>query len=366
MQRVPNMGSLLQSYSLKKILESLGHEVHFIDIEKRESDDLILKNEGRRNIFSEESESRGFFQKFKKIDKYTINRLRIKRRSKLQDMEFERFRKQILNISDDDNEQQYDTCVIGSDEVFNCLTNDNWGFTSQLFGNVRQAERVITYAASCGSAKINDVPNRVQNAIRDAFGRVSAFSVRDNNTQIFVESLTDKKVQIHLDPVLVGNFDEEINACGKLDLPQHYCIIYSYYNRIHMKDEIQKIETFCKENNLIPVAVGAPQMWISKYPILTPFETLLAFKGADYVITDTFHGTIFAAKYAKTFATMVRSSNSNKLDDLLIRLNLTSHKITDFSELNLDGVEFKNNPAELEGMVSGELSRTRSYLTESC
>lgn len=46
MQKVPNMGSLLQSYSLKKILESMGHEVHFIDIEKRNSDDELLNGGG--------------------------------------------------------------------------------------------------------------------------------------------------------------------------------------------------------------------------------------------------------------------------------------------------------------------------------
>ena len=34
MQRVQNFGSLLQSYSLKKMLEELGAEVHFIDIKK--------------------------------------------------------------------------------------------------------------------------------------------------------------------------------------------------------------------------------------------------------------------------------------------------------------------------------------------
>ena len=36
MQKVDNIGSLLQSYSLKKILEKEGNTVIFIDIEKNE------------------------------------------------------------------------------------------------------------------------------------------------------------------------------------------------------------------------------------------------------------------------------------------------------------------------------------------
>ena len=34
MQRIDNYGSLLQSYALKSMLESLGHEVGFVDIRK--------------------------------------------------------------------------------------------------------------------------------------------------------------------------------------------------------------------------------------------------------------------------------------------------------------------------------------------
>lgn len=37
-----NMGSLLQSYALKTTIERLGHQVEFIDIEKREDDYKLL------------------------------------------------------------------------------------------------------------------------------------------------------------------------------------------------------------------------------------------------------------------------------------------------------------------------------------
>lgn len=366
MQKVPNMGSLLQSYSLKKILESLGHDVHFIDIERKEADNLILEKEGKKNVFFAEAESRGGLSKLKKIDRYTINRLRIKRQAQRQEGEFEKFRRGILGIKDSDNDQQYDICVIGSDEVFNCLTNDRWGFTSQLFGNVKQAARVITYAASCGSTRITDVPDKVQAVIKNSFKRISAFSVRDENTKVFTESLTDKDIQLHFDPVVIGNFETEINDCKGIELPDRYCIIYSYYNRIHTKDEIQMIKRFCNNNRLTPIAIGAPQMWIEEYLVLSPFETLWAFKKAEYVITDTFHGTIFASKYAKAFATMVRESNINKLDDLLSRLDLENHRITDFSQLILDDDRFKNNPKMIETIAAKELSRTISYLRMNC
>ena len=38
MQKVNNMGSLLQSYALKKMLEEMGHNVFFLDIKKIDAD----------------------------------------------------------------------------------------------------------------------------------------------------------------------------------------------------------------------------------------------------------------------------------------------------------------------------------------
>ena len=43
MQRVLNYGSLLQAYSLKKILTEMGHTVDFIDIEPNEKENALNK-----------------------------------------------------------------------------------------------------------------------------------------------------------------------------------------------------------------------------------------------------------------------------------------------------------------------------------
>lgn len=43
MQQVDNYGSVLQAYSLKKMIESLGFEVFFADIEKGKNEKLNLQ-----------------------------------------------------------------------------------------------------------------------------------------------------------------------------------------------------------------------------------------------------------------------------------------------------------------------------------
>lgn len=364
MQRVENIGSLLQAYSMKQMLEKLGCEVSFIDIQPREEDDRLLS--GYREHYAHECAwKQGFISKIKKLDRYTINRIRIKKRSNDQIKLFECFRRDVLGITGKSNQNQYDICVIGSDEVFNCNCASNWGFTSQLFGNVEQARKVITYAASCGSTTYEKTPIAVREKIAETFKGVSALSVRDENTYNFTSNLTDKEVYCHMDPVVVGDFDEEIAECN---LPQEltgkYCVVYSYYNRFHDPKEIQSIKQFCSEKKLELVTVGAPQMWIKKHLVLTPFQALKVFQHADFIITDTFHGTIFSSKYAKKVAVMTRESNKNKLLDLIKKLEMEMHLITSLEQLS-EVYKIEIDRESVEKISSMEREKTIQYLKEN-
>ena len=357
MQQVNNMGSLLQSYALKRVLENMGVDVEFIDI-KRIDKDYILLGEYKQQ-FNGENEIRGFKGKLTKLDMYAFNRLRIRRLCNKQNREFEYFRNSILNIQKTGS--FYDLCVIGSDEVFNCLGSGAWGFTSQLFGNVPEAKKVITYAASCGSTTYEKLPNAVACRIKETFKKVEGFSVRDKNTHEFVAKLIDRVINENLDPVLIYDFDNEVKDAILPQLPEHYCVVYSYYNRFHSKEEIKAIKNFCNKNNMTPVAIGAPQFWIKDYVICSPFQCLKVFQNADFVITDTFHGTIFSAKYADKFAVITRESNYNKLSDLIKRLGIESHLVDDLSQLK-SVYSLEKEYESIKKVIETERSNTYKYL----
>lgn len=342
MQRVNNFGSLLQAYSLKSILESAGHTVSFLDIERREKDDVLMAN---KLVFSKEQEKHKATGKRPKLDIYFLNRYLIKKANRKQNALFEEFRRQILGITDDANEQHYDYCMIGSDEVFNCAASNPWGFTSQLFGNVQQADRVFSYAASCGSTHAEMLPETAFDKVQSAMSKLKMVSVRDQNTLDFAHAVLGEESAVrHFDPVVIADFSQELGQ-SKIDqkLPKKYCIIYAYYNRINKPEEIKAIRKFCKENGLTIVTVGAPQYWVSKHLVLKPFEMLKVFQNSEFVITDTFHGAIFSAKYAGRFAVMARPSNKEKLLDLLENLNIKKHLVSDFCDLSFNADSFKND-----------------------
>ena len=360
MQRVPNFGSVLQSYSLKKILTEMGHDVSFLDIEPREHENTLIQ--GHTEDFSAECDRGGFLAKIRKIDRYAWNRLRIKKASARQNEVFDRFVTDTLGVADPC--EQYDLCIIGSDEVFNCASGSRWGFTTQLFGDVKNASNVVTYAASCGATTLAQLPQSAIAAIRNALNCISHFSVRDDNTDQFVKALTDKDVLRHADPVIIGNFDEEIAKCDISDkVPSRYCIVYSYYNRIHDPAEISAIQAFCRKYSLEIVSVGAPQMWIKNHLVLTPFEALAAFKNAAFVITDTFHGTIFSVKYAKRFVTITRPSNANKMKSLIKDLGIEKHYAKDMSDPERAYTQDKDQ-AHIDAFSLQEREKAIQYLTQ--
>ena len=355
MQDINNFGSLLQAYALKKILSEYG-EVSFLPIRQLEEDRLV---QFEPVIHSKEFErSDGLVDKIRKIDRYVINRLKNREDIKRQDLLFEEFRQKYFKENTD---HRIDVCVIGSDEVFNCLQASSWGYASRLFGNVEEADKVISYAASCGYTASEQCSEDLCLHIRKAMANFTAISVRDSNSRLFVQKITGKTAELHLDPVLIGDFSDEIESAQKeLCLPEKYCIIYAYYNRFNSTEEIRAIREFCQERRYVPVTIGAPQAWVNGMLCLSPFQVLAAFSQADFVITDTFHGTIMAAKYCGKFAVCSRESNANKLIDLVRRLNIEDHLIRSWDQLNVRA-EADDSRRIVKQITDQERQKSKAY-----
>lgn len=361
MQRIENYGSLLQAYALKKNLENLGAEVEFMDIRKIPED--YDEGIGMYFNFKKEYQGRGF--QVNKINRFLLLRIKHKLIGTINNQQikhFESFRNKYLDLSK--RSQHYDLCVIGSDEVFNCMDANSWGFTSQLFGNIPEADRVVTYAASCGATKYTDLPKNIAEKIKLYFARISSFSVRDENTKRFVERLTDKNVSYNLDPVLIYDFKQELENVKLPVLPKKYCVIYSYVNRINNEAEINAILSFCKEKHLVPITVYGTQFWCNRHINCTPFECLKIIANSDFVITDTFHGTIFSTKYANRFAIIIRESNKNKLSDLAFRVGVNDHILKEIGDLR-DIYCLEKDSNKINAILEEQRKKTINYLKDS-
>ena len=329
MQRVINYGSFLQAYALKQLLLQNGaDEVYFIDIEK-----------GRELPGFEYSKNQSKWHKLKRLLQIIFTGLLFQ---KIRDWKFtKRLKKSIEDCFpilelDKPAPKEFDLVVIGSDEVFNCCQPAPWGYTLQLYGRVLNAKKVVSYAGSFGHTRYEQlVQLGIDKEIGETMKTMAAISVRDQNSYDIVEKLTGIKAEMHLDPVLIYGYEKEI-AERKVSYPEKYMVIYSYQGRINDKREIKEITSFAKEHKLKLISIFCRYDWCDEAIIPeTPFEVLGWFKGAEYVVTDTFHGTIFSIITGRKFVTLVRKDNGEKINSLLRQLGLEARVVISDNICNL-------------------------------
>ncbi len=353
MQKVINYGSVLQAYALKQMLLNAGADnVEFIDIEP-----------GR---YLEEFKHKSSFSKLLKRKPFT-HPIRF-----IKDILFTRkYHKSVkagwpwLGISEGRmTSQNYDMVVIGSDEVFNVCQPSEWGLSPQLFGKVDGARRIISYAGSFGNTTIEDLKRlNICSEIASYMSHMDAISVRDANSKKIVENLIATTVVNHIDPVLAYGYKSEISGFQQQKQGE-YIVIYTYHNRISDKSEITAIRNFAKANGLKLVSVMCRYSWCDKCTdIQSPLHVLEIFKNAAYIVTDTFHGTIFSIITHSKFATLIRQSNQNKLTSLLRDATLESRAVDCPQNLSIilkTDIDYKR----VEGALAPLRGNANDYLKE--
>lgn len=355
MQKVLNYGSFLQAYALKQLLLQAGaDEVYFIDIEKghalpgfeRKSQSLCEKMNQIWNVamageLFKYMRDKKFYNRFNKTMKNSLSILELDKKTP----------------------KVFDLVVIGSDEVFNCCQGSPWGYTLQLFGRVDNAKHVISYAGSFGHTTYEQLVNlKIDKEIGDTMKTMSVISVRDLNSYSIVEKITGLQPKIHLDPVLIHGYRKEIEE-SKTHYLKKYVIVYSYQGRINDKNEVREIVNFAKKHNLELISIFCRYDWCDRVVVPeTPFGILGWFKGAEYVITDTFHGTIFSIITERNFVTLIRTTNEEKISSLLHQLHLDKRCIDINKEELSSKLVVRPDWDVVHNVLENERCRSRLYL----
>ena len=352
MQHVRNYGSFLQAYALRKTLESFGHQCEFVDIERGEA----LPGLERNLKYLVGMAFKRYFNWNAIVSSFG--------RMKYQKMYYERFDKVYLPELGIHRHtfSEYDLVVIGSDEVFNFNQRAAYGFTPQLYGAVKNAKKVISYAGSFGTTTVEIIDQYgIREIISNAMNNLAAISVRDINSFKVVKNLLGKEPSFNIDPVLM--FDYQKYAKEPKD--KDYIIVYSYPNRIKGKKEIEAIKRFAKEKGKILISICFYFPWCDETVIPHPFEVLGYMKNASYIITDTFHGCVMSIKFNKQFVALVRDSNRQKMSSLLDQFGLGERMCESFDNLN-ERIERKINYTPINLKIKEEADKSFAYLRENC
>lgn len=355
MQRIVNYGSYLQAYGLKKSIEKFNHNVQFIDYHAGKPLSA-LPSLSKQNILK---------KIFLKRHKFSLLRLKIFQK---------KFKNYFNYLGFADNEFNYNTevdiLVIGSDEVFNCCQkNELVGYAPDLFGANSNAKKLISYAASFGNTSIVqlglfDKTEEVSNWL----GRFDTLSVRDLNSYFIVKTLCKNEPFIHIDPVLLYDFENDRHFLWNKKYKKNYLILYAYSFRMS-DSECAFIKQYAKRKNLKIITIGGIQK-VGKFISCNPFEVLSYFKNADCIVTDTFHGTIFSIITHSNFATIIRQSingaygNEEKLKYLLETFKMNNRAVESLKDME---IILQNKPSYIEAdeILHCERDIATKYLSET-
>lgn len=322
-----NCGSLLQTYALKKLLQTYG-DVEVINFSSESSHklyDLPPVNFKTQISFLCPKKKKKYIQ-FKKCkqayEQFRRNYIEINCK--------ELFSKDLITIKD-----KYDIVVAGSDQIWNVQMRD---FDESFFLGWT-GKKKVAYAPSLGGTDIEISKNAKKLVLW--LNEFDYLSVREEAGRKCLSKLCLKTVTKVLDPTLLLNENEWKKFIGAPLIKEDYIFYYSWAYCYENVKEIVKREG---ERVQLPVIVIDSRKWLNqdenKYGfILSEHEGPLAFLNLMYYaqtcFIESFHGMIFAYIFKKNFWLLDIHENLIELDsrlmELVTLLNVESRVLTQFN-----------------------------------
>ncbi|NLZ83416.1 MAG: polysaccharide pyruvyl transferase family protein [Clostridiales bacterium] len=322
-----NYGATLQAWALQRVLKDMGMDTGIINYHPHVIDGL----------YDPAKLKTGLPRQIKILTLYIKNRKSLIRYKK-----FRSFLKKHFNLIGDyitydeleaDN-MNLDAYITGSDQVWNPTHIGGYN-PAYYLDFAKKGMKKISYGASIGTEYID---TRYKDDMKNALSTFTAISIRERSSKEAVESLIEKPIEVVLDPTLLLNKEDYDQIKVKSSIKQPYILVYS----------IEKNPELIALANKISVALGLPiiqrrpgQELINQ---LEPFYTADAgeflglLEAAEYVITNSFHGTVFSVLYERPFVSMLHSDTGSRTADLLEELGLSSHilyNLNDFDDFHM-------------------------------
>lgn len=297
-----NYGGMLQAYAMINTLFKLSRQSEQLCFAQTIPEKKLQPNQ-KINLTS----------KVKQIKKgiYSILKNPIYSKIKLRNRAFYAFELKIPHSSKvytSDNVfecvNDYDTFITGSDQVWNM----DWYYKEYFLDFVPDSKRKISYAASMPNTNLSYDQKQI---ICEHLKSFDAISVREKETANFLSEITVKEVEWVLDPTLLLSKDDWDKICTERVIKEKY--IFCYF-----LGEDKKHRTLARKfaKKVGYKIVTLPHLGrVNKNDIpfghfklydISPEQFISLIKHAEYVITDSFHATVFSNIYQTKYFVLDR------------------------------------------------------------
>lgn len=337
--RAVNYGAVLQTYALQATILKAGISCEIIDYRN----DFLEKLHNPKNI-----------KKYGSIIRYiyAVIKNRVKKDNR---KNFELFREKYLKISTNtydktnisESNLHYNLFITGSDQVWNrnCSDYDDAYFLD--FVNANNSK--YSYAASIGVKLQTD---EERSAYRKLLENYKCIYVREKQAKLELESIGIKS-EVTLDPTLLLSKNDWLKLAQK---PTKFKYINKYllvYVIVETPSIFKLAKEIAEKHDLEVVYIN--EMLLSKTGItnlscITPNEWLWLFANAEFVVTNSFHGTAFSVNFGKQFVVEplpVKTNVNSRIYDFLNLINLSnrivgSQNYSNDAFINYDMVNFED------------------------
>ena len=330
-----NYGGILQNFALQTILRDLGHDPVTIDWHfrkdlsmnyrtikwyvKRLYKHYILK-ENVSEFFNPSMTDEDYAIVSRNVSEFVERHIAMTRRV-FQD-EFEQI----------DMEYLFDAYVVGSDQVWNanCCPNSFLSFVH------RKGVKKVIYSASCSSDVFANY-QELADTCRALAADFSGISVREKSLLRVCRDSLGKEAEFALDPTLLLKPSDYLDVSDRKKRDPH---VFSYI--LDRSPEKIEIASKLSDRLQLPIIEGNPtsqyirtrNLDIDKCVYQSVESWLGEIATADFVVTDSFHGTCFSIIFNKPFITIGnRKRGIDRFNSILSLLGLESRMISDSSEL---------------------------------
>lgn len=304
-----NYGGILQAYALQCVLRKMGHDVFFLQ-KNRTKNFRILLTDACQPIFVQFGHLLPFLYEAKKA---------------YSERAFLRFVKnnfRFISIEDvrNGNIPDLDCIVVGSDQVWRPWSKSKetdftffLDFAKDLIG-LKRVGYSISFGQDRWGYNLNDTDK-----IKLLVEKFDMLSVREEDgVRICKDYLGVNALQL-IDPTLLLKKEDYAALIKGFNIEKHAIVSYILdddYEKTNLIISLEKIYGKVFKANAHTMPLPSIEKWIS------------SFLGAERIITDSFHGTIFSINFNIPFVVLQNGKRGNsRLFSVLKKFNLLERMV---------------------------------------
>lgn len=351
-----NYGGILQAYALQHVLTSLGAEPT-TDISRTDRESAV-KALLRRVAVRTRLSPKSWIERVRHDDVgqwlawFVHSRMRVVRLFDLGRDEFDRVCRET------------DLFLVGSDQVWRPRYAD---VTSYMFDFVDPQVPRASYAASFGSDDVDVFGEALIANARELLGRFSAVSVRENSAVRICREQFGVAAESHLDPTFLVTAEHYREIADDTGDAFPYVATYVLDATPALDSELREVfEEIGVPARSLSHTSSADQGRLASASALSVPQWLGVIQSAQFVVTDSFHGTVFAIINHIPFVTITNHSRgAARFQSLLGLLGLQDRLVgsngLDAREV-VDVLKTSVNWSAVDGIIVGERERAMAYL----